>query len=127
MNRTAISTPDAPAAIGPYAQGVAAEGRMLFVSGQLPIDPATGAFAGEDVAAQTRQSLQNVLAVVAAAGGSASSVVKTTVFLKDMNEFAAMNAVYAAFFPGCPPARAAVEVARLPKDARVEIEAVAVI
>lgn len=127
MDRTAVSTPLAPAAIGPYAQGVAAKGRMLFVSGQLPIDPATGAFAGEDVAAQTRQSLQNVLAVVAAAGGDARSVVKTTVFLKDMNEFADMNAVYATFFPQDPPARAAVEVARLPKDARVEIEAIAMV
>ena len=121
-----INTNEAPGAIGPYSQAIKANG-FLFVSGQLPIDPATGVFAGSDIESQTHQSLKNVLAVVAAAGGNAKSIVKTTVFLKDMNEFAAMNQAYATYFSEDAPARAAVEVARLPKDARVEIEAVAVI
>ena len=121
-----IATAAAPAAIGPYSQGVSAPLRALTItSGQLPIDPATGAFP-EGIEAQTRQSLENVKAVLAAAGLTMADVIKTTVFLKDMNDFAAMNEVYATFFPGEPPARSAVEVARLPKDAMVEIEAVAV-
>ena len=123
--KTLLSTPQAPAAIGPYSQGVAA-GSLVITSGQLPIDPATGTFAGEDIAAQTRQSLANVKAVLAAAGFGLEDVVKTTVFLKNMDDFAAMNQVYAGFFPENPPARSAVEVARLPKDALVEIEAIAV-
>ena len=123
--KTILSTPQAPAAIGPYSQGVAA-GSLVITSGQLPIDPATGTFAGEDIAAQTRQSLANVKAVLAAAGFGLEDVVKTTVFLKNMDDFAAMNQVYAGFFPENPPARSAVEVARLPKDALVEIEAIAV-
>ncbi len=127
MTKIRVETNGAPAAIGPYAQGVKAQGTLVFVSGQLPIDPATGVFAGSDIESQTHQSLKNVLAVVAAAGGNAKSIVKTTVFLKDMNEFAAMNQAYATYFSEDAPARAAVEVARLPKDARVEIEAVAVI
>ena len=114
-----LSTQAAPAAIGPYSQGVSAGG-IVITSGQLPVDPATGAFAG-----QTSQSLLNVQAVLAAAGLTLENVIKTTVFLKDMNDFAAMNEVYATFFPGNPPARSAVEVARLPKDALVEIEAIA--
>ena len=109
-----IATTAAPAAIGPYSQGVDG-GAVVITSGQLPIDPATGAFAEGGIAGQTRQSLENVKAII-----------KTTVFLKDMNDFAAMNEVYAAYFPGEPPARSAVEVARLPKDALVEIEAIAV-
>ena len=122
-----ISTPQAPAAIGPYSQGVCAQLRSLTItSGQLPIDPATGAFAEGGIAGQTRQSLENVKAVLAAAGFAMADVMKTTVFLKDMNDFAAMNEVYAQYFPGNPPARSAVEVARLPKDALVEIEAIAV-
>ena len=122
-----ISTPQAPAAIGPYSQGVCAQLRSLTItSGQLPIDPATGAFAEGGIAGQTRQSLENVKAVLAAAGFAMADVIKTTVFLKDMNDFAAMNEVYAQYFPGNPPARSAVEVARLPKDALVEIEAIAV-
>ena len=121
-----ISTPQAPAAIGPYSQGVYAKLRSITItSGQLPIDPATGAFAEGGIAGQTRQSLENVKAVLAAAGFAMEDVMKTTVFLKDMNDFAAMNEVYAQYFPGNPPARSAVEVARLPKDALVEIEAVA--
>ena len=124
MNKQSIRTPDAPAAIGPYSQGIAAGG-FVFVSGQLPLDPSSGVFP-EGIAAQTRQSLKNLRAVLLAAGTDLDRVVKTTVFLKDMNDFAAMNAVYAEAFgaENCP-ARAAVEVARLPKDALVEIEAIA--
>lgn len=121
-----LSTDKAPAAIGPYSQGVSAPLRSIVISsGQLPVDPATGAFAEGGIAGQTRQSLLNVQAVLAAAGLTLENVIKTTVFLKDMNDFAAMNEVYATFFPGDPPARSAVEVARLPKDALVEIEAIA--
>ena len=121
----AISTPNAPAAIGPYSQGIQA-GSTLFVSGQLPIDPATGAFAGEDIASQTRQSLTNIRNILAAAGASMNDVVKTTVMLKNIGDFAAMNAVYAEFFTEPFPARAAYQVAALPKDALVEIECIAV-
>ena len=125
MNKQSIHTPDAPAAIGPYSQGVKANG-FVFVSGQLPLDPATNAFP-EGIAAQTRQSLLNLRAILRAAGTDFDRVVKTTVFLKDMNDFAAMNAVYAELFgTEQAPARAAVQVARLPKDALVEIEAIAV-
>ena len=120
-----IATTAAPAAIGPYAQGIDG-GSIVITSGQLPVDPATGAFAEGGIAGQTRQSLANVQAVLAEAGLTLENVIKTTVFLKDMNDFAAMNEVYATFFPGNPPARSAVEVARLPKDAMVEIEAIAV-
>ncbi len=120
-----IATDAAPAAIGPYSQGVDG-GSIVITSGQLPIDASTGAFAGGGIAGQTRQSLENVRSVLAQAGLGMESVIKTTVFLKDMNDFAAMNEVYASFFPGEPPARSAVEVARLPKDALVEIEAIAV-
>lgn len=120
-----IATTAAPAAIGPYSQGVDGGG-VVITSGQLPIDAATGAFAEGGIAGQTRQSLENVRAVLAQAGLGMESIIKTTVFLKDMNDFAAMNEVYAGFFPGNPPARSAVEVARLPKDAMVEIEAIAV-
>ena len=125
--KTVLSTDKAPAAIGPYSQGISAKpGTITITSGQLPIDPATGAFAEGGIAGQTRQSLLNVQAVLAAAGYEMSDVIKTTVFLKDMNDFAAMNEVYASFFAGEAPARSAVEVARLPKDALVEIEAIAV-
>ena len=119
-----ISTTQAPAAIGPYSQGVRGAG-LVITSGQLPIDPATGAFAGAGIAEQTRQSLKNVQAVLEAGGSSLGNVLKTTVFLKNMDDFAAMNEVYATFFEGEPPARSAVEVARLPKGALVEIEAIA--
>ena len=121
----AISTPNAPAAIGPYSQGIQA-GSTIFVSGQLPIDPATGAFAGEDIASQTRQSLTNIKNILAAAGASMNDVVKTTVMLKNIGDFAAMYAVYAEFFTEPFPARAAYQVAALPKDALVEIECIAV-
>ena len=120
-----IATSAAPAAIGPYSQGIDG-GSVVITSGQLPIDVSTGAFAEGGIAAQTRQSLENVKAILAQAGLGMENIIKTTVFLKDMNDFAAMNEAYAEFFPGDPPARSAVEVARLPKDARIEIEAIAV-
>ena len=118
-----ISTKKAPAAIGPYSQGIKAGG-MAITSGQLPIDPVSGKFP-DGVEAQTRQSLENCKSVLAAAGMTMEQVVKTTVFLSDMNDFAAMNGVYATFFEGVCPARSAVEVARLPKDALVEVECIA--
>ena len=122
--KTIISTAKAPAAIGPYSQGIKA-GSLIITSGQLPIDPATGAFP-EGIQEQTKQSLTNVKAILEAAGLTMDSVVKTTVFLSDMNNFGAMNEVYATFFTeGSYPARSAVEVARLPKDALVEIEVIA--
>ena len=120
-----IATTAAPAAIGPYSQGIEG-GSIVITSGQLPVDPVTGAFAEGGIAGQTRQSLTNVQAVLAQAGLTMENIIKTTVFLKDMNDFAAMNEVYATFFPENPPARSAVEVARLPKDAMVEIDAIAV-
>ena len=123
--KTAIHTEHAPAAIGPYSQAVKA-GNTIYVSGQLPIDPATGAFAGEDIASQTRQSLTNIKNILEAAGTDMSSVVKTTVLLADISEFAAMNEVYGQFFAEPYPARAAFQVAAVPKGALVEIEAVAV-
>mgnify|MGYP001624163952 CR=1 FL=1 len=119
-----ISTDLAPAAIGPYAQAVAIDG-LVITSGQLPINPTTGAFP-EGIAEQTKQSLENVKAILAEAGTGMDRIVKTTVFLSDMNNFGAMNEVYATFFgEGSYPARSAVEVARLPKDALVEIEVIA--
>jgi len=119
-----ISTKNAPAAIGPYSQGVKA-GNLVYVSGQLPIDCETGEFAGDDISSQTKKSLENVKAILDEAGLSMSDVVKTTVFLSDMNNFAGMNEVYTDFFEEPYPARAAVEAARLPKDALIEIEAIA--
>lgn len=123
MNKP-IHTPNAPAAIGPYSQAVQA-GNMLFVSGQIPIDPVTGAFAGDDITSQTRQSLTNVSNILAAAGYTCADVVKTTVLLEDIGDFAAMNAVYAEFFKENCPARACFAVKDLPKGALVEIEAIA--
>lgn len=123
MNKI-ISTEKAPAAIGPYSQGVAGEG-IIITSGQLPLNPETGSMP-EDITAQTRQSLENVKAVLQAAGTDMDKVIKTTVFLKSMDDFAAMSEVYSTFFTeGSYPSRSAVEVARLPKDALVEIEAIA--
>ena len=119
-----IVTQGAPAAIGPYSQGICA-GDLVITSGQLPIDPTTGSMAQGDVAAQTRQSLANVQAVLAQAGLTMDNVIKTTVFLKNMDDFSAVNEVYASFFGKEAPARSAVEVAKLPKDALVEIEAIA--
>ena len=123
--KTIISTDQAPAAIGPYSQAIEFNG-MVITSGQIPIIPATGTFP-EGIREQTRQSLTNCKAVLEAAGAAMENVIKTTVFLSDMNNFAAMNGVYATFFEGACPARSAVEVARLPKDALVEIECIAVL
>ena len=123
---TAISTEKAPAAIGPYSQAIQAEGKTIYVSGQLPVDPATGAFAGEDIQSQTRQSLENIKAILATAGADMSSVVKTTVLLKNIADFGAMNEIYAQYFQQPFPARAAFQVGALPKDALVEIEVIAV-
>ncbi|HEX8288520.1 MAG TPA: RidA family protein [Pyrinomonadaceae bacterium] len=120
-----VSTENAPGAIGPYSQAVKTE-NLVFCSGQIPIDPATGEFVSNDVAEQTEQVLKNLTAVLEAAGSNLNSVVKTTVFLADMNDFAAMNEVYAKFFDTNKPARATVQAARLPRDARVEIECIAV-
>ena len=119
-----IHTDSAPAAIGPYSQAIQI-GDLLFVSGQVPIDPDTGAVVEGDIQAQARQSLNNVKAILNAAGTNMGAVVKTTVFLADMNDFAAMNEVYAQFFQTPYPARSAIQVARLPKDVKVEIEAIA--
>ena len=121
----AIHTENAPAAIGPYSQAVKCSGEMIFVSGQLPIDPVTGSFPTEGIAAQTRQSLSNIKAILEAAGYTCADVVKTTVLLADIADFAAMNAVYAEFFTAPCPARAAFAVKDLPKGALVEIECVA--
>ena len=119
-----IATEKAPRAIGPYSQAVAHNG-LLYLSGQISLDPATGQLIEGDVAAQTERVLENLKAVLEAAGSSLGRVLKTTVYLKDLGEFARMNEVYGRYFPENPPARATVEVARLPRDARVEIEAVA--
>ncbi len=125
MSHYAINAPAAPAAIGPYSQAIQA-GDTLYISGQLPIDPATGVFPGECIRAQTEQSLKNISAILTEAGLTMANVVKTTVLLADIADFAAMNEVYARFFTGTCPARAAFQVAALPKGARVEIEAIAV-
>ena len=119
-----LATTNAPAAIGPYSQAVKA-GDFVYVSGQLPIDPATGAFAGDEIKAQTEQSLKNIQAILACEGLGMDSVVKVTVLMDNIADFGAMNEVYATFFTSDCPARAAFEVAKLPKDALVEIEAVA--
>lgn len=125
MKKT-IATSKAPGAIGPYSQGVMA-GNLIFTSGQLPIDPETGEMVGNDIALQTRKSLQNVKAILEEAGSSMDKIVKTTVYLSDMANFVKMNEVYKEFFAGDFPARSAFQVARLPKDALVEIEAVAIV
>jgi 2-iminobutanoate/2-iminopropanoate deaminase len=119
-----VSTDQAPRAIGPYSQAVSA-GNLVFASGQIPIDPSTGEFVSGGIAEQTEQVLKNLTAVFAAAGVQMNQIVKTTVFLADMNDFTAMNEVYAKFFAENPPARATVQAARLPRDAKVEIEAIA--
>lgn len=121
-----ISTENAPGAIGPYSQAVKTGG-MIFCSGQIPIDPATGDFVSDNVAEQTEQVLKNLEAVLKAGGAGLSNVVKTTVFLADMNDFTAMNEVYSRFFSENKPARATVQAARLPRDARVEIECIAAV
>ena len=127
MNKQVIATSLAPYAIGPYSQAVRA-GNLLFVSGQIPIDPATGQLIDDkSIQAQTRRVLQNLVAIVAAGGGSPDSIVKTTVYLRNMDEFAEMNTVYGEFFQSRPPARATVEAARLPRDVAIEIDCIAII
>ena len=126
MLKEPVKTSNAPAALGPYSQAIKV-GAMVYTSGQVAIDPATGEFIGGGIAEQTDRVLKNIAAVLEAAGSSMDRVVKTLVFLADMNDFAAMNEVYGSFFPDAPPARSTVQVARLPKDALVEIEAVALV
>jgi 2-iminobutanoate/2-iminopropanoate deaminase len=123
MNKQTLNTQNAPAAIGPYSQGIKA-GNLIFTSGQLPINPQNGELVA-DIEGATKQSLDNVKAILESSGSSMEKVVKTVVFLRDMNDFAAMNAIYATYFSNNPPARSAVQVARLPKDAIIEIEAIA--
>jgi 2-iminobutanoate/2-iminopropanoate deaminase len=125
METQIIHSDHAPKAIGPYSQAIRV-GEMIFSAGQIGLDPANGNLIGGGIEAETRRALQNLSAVLEAAGSSRARVVKTTVFLADLNEFQQMNAVYAEFFPANPPARSTVQVARLPKDARVEIEVIAV-
>jgi 2-iminobutanoate/2-iminopropanoate deaminase len=126
--RSIVSTDSAPKAIGPYSQAVKIEASALvFCSGQLPLDPKTGEMVGQTAADQCRQVMTNMTAVLKAAGSDLSRVIKTTIFLADMNDFAAVNEVYGACFQSDPPARATVQVARLPKDAKVEIEAIALV
>jgi 2-iminobutanoate/2-iminopropanoate deaminase len=127
MERGIIHTSHAPAAIGPYSQGVLVKGMMVFTAGQIAIVPSTGELAGGGIEAQTKQALENLQAILQEAGAGLDTVVKTTVYLKDLNEFAAMNSVYALYFKDAPPARTTVEVARLPRDARVEIDAIAIL
>lgn len=127
MPKQTVRTENAPAPIGPYSQGIVAEGKFLFAAGQVGIDPATGQLVQGDVKSQTRQVLENLKGVLSAAGSGLSDVVKTTVFLKSLDDFAAMNEVYAEYFKESPPARSTVEVARLPRDANVEIELIALI
>jgi len=122
-----VLTDKAPAPIGPYSQAILASEKFLFVSGTVPIDSATGTVVEGGIKAQTRQVLTNLGNVLKAGGASPATVVKTTVFLKDMNEFSAMNEVYAEFFAGAAPARSTVEVSRLPRDVRIEIEAIALV
>ncbi len=123
--KTVIATPNAPQAVGPYSQGIQAGG-FIFTAGQLGLDPASGAFAGEDITAQTRQALRNLQAVLEAAGSGLDRVVKTTIFVVDMGDFKTVNAIYAEFFADEPPARSTVQVAALPLGGLVEIEMVAV-
>jgi 2-iminobutanoate/2-iminopropanoate deaminase len=125
-HREVIATADAPKAIGPYSQAIKT-GSMVFVSGQLGMDPHNGAFVDGGVGAQTQRALENMRAILAAAGCSLQDAVSCTVYLKDMNDFSSMNEVYASFFPSEPPSRAAIEVARLPKDGLVEIACIAVL
>jgi len=128
MARETVQTEKAPQAIGPYSQAVKVDcGKMIFCSGQIPLDPKTGAMIEGDVAAQTRQVMENLRAVLEAAGAGFEHVVRCNIFLADMNDFGIVNEVYGGYFPQNPPSRATVQVARLPKDARVEIDCIAVI
>jgi 2-iminobutanoate/2-iminopropanoate deaminase len=125
--KSTVNTPQAPAAIGPYSQGTISKNgcRLLFTAGQIPINPLTGEVVGDTVEVQARQALENVRAIVEAAGGSLGNVLKTTIFMKNLQDYAKINKVYASYFEDHPPARSAVEVSRLPKDVLLEIEAVA--
>ena len=125
MLKQVVTTTEAPAAIGPYSQAIRV-GNLVFASGQIPLHPQTGQMVGETAADQARQALQNLQAVLQAAGTSLQHVVKTTIFLTDLSQFAAVNAVYAEFFPEQPPARSTVQVAALPRGVQVEIEAIAI-
>jgi 2-iminobutanoate/2-iminopropanoate deaminase len=127
MSRTVIATGNAPRAIGPYSQGIASGEGLVFTAGQIPLIPATGALAVGDIKVQTRQALENVRAILEAGGSGLSAVVKTTVFMTDLSEFSAMNEVYAEFFGDAPPARSTVQVSRLPRDVKVEIEAIGLV
>jgi 2-iminobutanoate/2-iminopropanoate deaminase len=124
--RQAVSAAGAPKALGAYSPAIRA-GNLLFISGQIPIDPATGALVDGDMAAQTARVMKNLVALLDAAGASFANVVRTTVFISDMNEFAAMNEVYATFVVDPPPARATVQVARLPRDVKIEVDAIAIL
>ena len=126
--KTVLSTPGAPKAIGPYSQGIATDaGRTLWLSGQIPLDPATGELVAGDVAAQARRVMENLGAVLAAGGAGFEHVVKANIYLVDLADFAKVNEVYGSFFTGAPPARATVQVAALPRGARVEIDCIAVV
>ena len=125
-SKEVISTENAPGAIGPYSQAIKVNG-TIFVSGQIPIDPATGEFVSHEVAEQTEQVFKNLIAVLQAAGASLEDVVKTTVFLADMNDFTVMNEIYGRYFDSNKPARATVQAARLPRDAKVEIDCIAIV
>ncbi len=124
MTKTIVTTDQAPQAIGPYSQAIKSDG-LVLLSGQIPLDPATGQLVSGSIEEETRRVLENLGAVLAAAGSSFDQVLKTTIFLTDMNDFGAVNAVYGEYFPKSPPARATVQVAALPKGARVEIDAIA--
>ena len=126
MSRTRVSTENAPAAVGPYSQGIVANG-VVYTAGQVALVPGTGKLLEGDIQAQAAQVFKNLTAVLDAAGSSLDRVVKTTVYLKDMNDFAAMNAIYDTFFQGDPPARTTIQVARLPLDALIEIEMIALV
>ncbi len=125
--RNVVSTDKAPAAIGPYSQAIVAAGTFVFTAGQLPMDPVTGEITGNDIVTQTHQAIKNLKAVLEAAGSSLKKVIKNTVFLQNMSDFAKMNEVYAQYFGDSPPARSAVEVAQVPKGALIEIESVALV
>lgn len=126
MSKQPVSSPHAPGAIGPYSQAIR-YGNLLFVSGQIPLDPATGQMAEGDIAVQTDRVLRNLTAILEAAGSSLAQVLKTTVYLKDLGDFARTNEVYGRFFGACPPARATLQAARLPRDVSVEIELIAAV
>jgi len=127
MKRNIINTANAPAPIGPYNQAIQCKGWMLYTAGQIPLDAKSGEIVGDDIQSQTRKVIENLKAVLEAGGATLDSVVKTTVYLKDMGEFAQMNEVYGEYFKNNPPARTAFQVVKLPKDVRVEIEAIALV